>query len=194
MRRGECSDGPFAVILHCKLHRLRFANPSPLTPPSSLRLAHHRSSLRGAQKIDKGLGSLRLLAIGGDGRGKHQVTLQVAGKGPTSSTPGAINTLASHTPNSASPLATAGPIATGAGTGLVLAFISSAMPRRSNTFRICASKRRLMSGLGAPALTATPKPTRAMSMVGPATNRRERVRASGFSRSSHAHAGDVSTV
>ena len=73
---------------------------------------------------------------------------------------------------------------------LVFAFISSAMPRRSNTFETCApaalagrkamdcalrsvcfrASGVLMSGLGAPARTAMPKPTRRCRWSGRARN------------------------
>src|SRR5579862_620528 len=55
------------------------------------------------------------------------------GNAPANSTPGAISALVRKMPTSASPRATALAISPGVGCTLVLAFIASAMPRRSNT-------------------------------------------------------------
>ena len=86
------------------------------------------------QKIDECLSRFRLLAVGGDGSRENQFLLQFGREDADKIDAGRDQHVDQEHPELGLAVGDAGAIWAGMACGLVLAFIASAMPSRSNTF------------------------------------------------------------
>src|ERR1700722_17429265 len=109
------------------------AQPLPGVMPLALRTATASGDIR---KSIKALAASFCLVSTASAAGNTNSCCNPGGNGPTMSTPGAARTLFTKTASSAWPLTTAGMIPVGCACAMVLAFIASSMPNRSNSLRI----------------------------------------------------------